>query len=267
MSTTVIVGILALIVLSVVGSIIFHKKEQAATERRQKVAGYRFKADEAQDLYDGLINAGLEKKAYKFLLERIVLNLKAAHQVDPNAPGIGPRLKDAEQALNNADTASYYVKMPSGIQEMQALVNRLNKFVKYLVILMQKRAIPENQYSDVMPALQTTLLRFDAEGHIKMGNQAANDGQLGTAKQCYTYAKEQLMNFDAEDSYAQAQIAKVDELMQYLEEQDKSINKEALKQQQVSSEPEEEKSEAALAQEQINKQNQQDGDFTPKKKW
>ena len=277
--TSIIILIGVLLIASVVGSIIFTKKEQAANLRRQKVAGYRYKADEAQDLFDGLQNAGLEKNAYQFLLERVVSNLQAAYDVDHGATGIKSRLSRAKSTLASLDEMTFYIQMPSAMSELHGLVGRLNKLVKYLVILFQKRMIPEHQYTQIMPALQRTLLKFDAEGHIKMGHQAANDGQPGTAKQCYLHAKQKLIDFGAEDSYVTTQLEKVEELIVSLEQENvipggvnlhESAAKEAEEEAAKIAEHHEqtkEEQEAKTAQEALNKQSESTGDFTPKKKW
>jgi len=275
--TDIIIIIIVLLVISVIGSVIFTKKEQAAAQRRQQVASYRYKADEAQDLYDGLQNAGLEKKAYAFLLDRIIVNLEAAYKIDPKAPGIKVRLNSAKSTLQSIDTISFYIQMPSAMSELHGLVGRLNKLVKYLILLFQKRLIAEHQYQEMMPAVQRTLLKFDAEGHIKMGHQAANDGQPGTAKQCYMHAKEKLLGFDQEDSYVMEQLGKVDELLATLDKESvipggvpmEQLNEEQQNQAAIAETDDRTKEElaAAAAQEELNRQAESDGSFTPKKKW
>ena len=268
--TTIITLIIVVLVLSVVGSIIFTKKEQAAKERRQKVAGFRFKADEAQDLHDGLLRAGLDKQAYKFLMQRVVDNLEAAMDVDPSTAGLKRRLDSAKQQLAEVDGTTYYVEMPSGMVELQGLVARLNKLIKYTVLLYQRQLIPENVFQQMMPSLQRQLLKFDAEGHIKLGHQAQNDAQIGTAKQSYLHAKKKLIEFGEEDPYVQQQLKIVDELLEQIAQREGlELNKE---------EPTEElkpkftdpddarRQEAIASQEELNQQ-AMDDDFGPKKKW
>ena len=154
MSITAIISIIiAVLVLSIVGSIIFTKKEQAAAEKRQKVASARYKADEAQDLHDGLQKAGLDKVAYKFLLERVLANLQDAYEIDPSAPGIGRRVSETKQQLAEVDGATYYIEMPSAMIELQGLIARLNKFMKYIVMLYQRRALSQATYEQLIPSL------------------------------------------------------------------------------------------------------------------
>lgn len=280
MSITVIISIIiGVLVLSVVGSIIFTKKEQAAAERRQKIASSRYKADEAQDLHDGLQKAGLDKLAYKFLLERVLANTRDAYEIDPNAPGIKIRMKDAESALKNLDSTTYYVEMPSAMAELHGLISRLNKLMKYLVLLYSRRSVPDSIYQQVMPSLQNTLLKFDAEGHIKMGHQAANEGQMGTAKQSYLHAKEKLTEFGTDDAYVQQQLEKVDELLAHLAQQEQEMNLAAEGQADVETEEvqeppppvgsdQEKIQDAVSKQAELNRQNQMDNDVTgSKKKW
>jgi hypothetical protein len=268
--TSIIIIIVALLLASVVGSIIFSKREQAASLRRQKVANFRYRADEAQDLYDGLQTAGLEKVTYQFLLQRIITNLQEAYDIDARSPGIKIRLHSAKATLSNLENVQFYVQMPSAMAELHALVGRLNKLVKYLILLFQKGAMPENQYSQIMPVIQRTLLKFDAEGHIKMGHQAANNGQSGTAKQCYLHAKDKLLNFGSEDSYVKAQLEKVDELINTLVEKEDSImpgsTREAPETRRKINEHEE-LTEAQEAQEKLNEKSKSDGEFGPKRKW
>jgi hypothetical protein len=273
--TSIIIIIFGLLVASVVGSIIFTKKEQAASLRRQQVANFRYRADQAQELYDGLQTAGLEKITYQFLLQRIIANLEEAYKIDPRSPGIKVRLNSAKEALSNLENVEFHVQMPSAMTELHGLVGRLNKLFKYLILLFQKGAMPENQYSQIMPVIQRTLLKFDAEGHIKMGHQAANDGQPGTAKQCYLHAKEKLLDFGTEDSYISAQLEKVDGLISSLEKQPTSDSTADVQTADVEQAPDvaneiaanEDKTDAQIAQEKINQESEDRVDFTSKKKW
>jgi hypothetical protein len=269
--TTIITIIVIVLVLSVVGSIIFTKKEQAASERRQKVAGFRFKADEAQDLHDGLTRAGLDKQAYKFLLQRVVDNLQAAMDVDPSTAGLKRRLDDAKQQLADVDSATYYIEMPSGMVELQGLIARLNKLIKYLVLLYQRRMIPESMFQQLMPSLQRTLLKFDAEGHIKMGHQAANEAQIGTAKQSYLHAKKKLLEFGEDDAYVQQQLPIVEELLQQIADREgleAEIDKPTTEPQKPKfTDPDDARRQEAIASQEELNQRSMDDDFGPKKKW
>ncbi|PCJ50512.1 MAG: hypothetical protein COA74_01660 [Gammaproteobacteria bacterium] len=276
MDSSIIIIIIVLLVASVVGSIIFTKKEQAAALRRQQVSSFRYRADEAQDLYDGLQTAGLEKITYQFLLERIIGNLQEAFNIDPRSPGIKLRLNSAKMTLSELDSIQFYVQMPSAMIELQGLVGRLNKLVKYLIILFQKRAIAEHQYQLLMPAVQRTLLKFDAEGHIKMGHQAANEGHPGTAKQYYLHAKDKLLGFGSEDSYVITQLEKVEELINSLEEDNQlpgDSQQRTVPIDQVAAaiaandEVTEEQLNAKESQEALNRKSESDDAFETKKKW
>ena len=275
MSITAIVSIIiAVLVISIIGSIIFTKKEQAAAEKRQKVASARFKADEAQDLHDGLQKAGLDKIAYKFLLERVLANLQDAHDVDPSAPGIARRISETQQQLAEVDGATYYIEMPGAMIELQGVIARLNKLIKYLVVLYQRRALSQSADEKLLPSLQRTLLKFDAEGHIKMGHQAANDYQIGTAKQSYLHAKNKLLEFGEDDAYVQQQLPIVEELLKQIAEKEglEQMGVDSVSQQQenrVASELDtidsEQRKEALQEQAELNKKNI--ADFEEKKKW
>jgi len=275
----------AILFASVVVSIILTKREQAAALRRQQVASYRLKADEAQDLYDGLQIAGLEKPAYKFLLERIAFNLQKAYEIDPRTPGVKTRLNSVNNIMNTLDTLSYSVQMPGNMMELHGLIGRLNKLMKYLMLLFHNKSISPAVYEQLIPSIQQSSIKFDVEGHIKMGHQAANIGQAGTAKQSYTHAKEKLLELGSEDPYAQAQLQKVDELLENLDqEHDKSSQTEqqtpehsaqvaddasSNENQELSSEEKEElkQKEAAVSQEELNKISDSDVGFSEKKKW
>ncbi len=274
--TTIVVLIGGLLVLSVVGSVIFTKKEQAAALKRQQIASYRMRADEAQDLYDGLQVAGLEKVTYQFLLQRIIANLKAAHNIDPSATGIKNRLNSAQATLSSFDDLTFQVQFPSGMMELQGLIGRLNKLVRYLILLFQNRSLQESQYQIIMPAVQRSLLKFDAEGHIKMGHQAANDGQPGTAKQYYTTAREKLIEFGTEDQYVITQLEKVDELLAGLANKAGDGEGGTYSTETPSGMPLATSDEDidvggvpsdSPTQEEINQRTDEDAEFTPKKKW
>ncbi|RLA02900.1 MAG: hypothetical protein DRQ47_06100 [Gammaproteobacteria bacterium] len=285
-NTEIIILISLILVISVVGSIIFTKREQAAAIKRQKVANYRFKADEAQDLYDGLVTAGLEKITYEFLLQRIVANLQATYDLAPRTPGVFSRLKAANETLHSLETTNFQVMMPSSMEDLQGLVGRLNKLVKYLIILFQKRVVAEADYQKIMPSVQRTLLKFDVEGHIKLGYTAENDGLPGTAREYYVKAKEKLDSYDTDDLYFSEQLEKVESLLKALDEkQHESViehqvieedGAEQVSDQETATEQSEDQAQPAakksdekvnLSQAEMNKLNDDDDGFENKKKW
>ena len=125
-----------------------------------------------------------------------------------------------------------------------------------------------------MPTLQRTLLKFDAEGYIKMGHQAANDYQIGTAKQSYLHAKEKLLAFGEDDAYVQQQLPIVEDLLQQLAEKqglesvgiDSASEAQAKRvESELSSIDDESRKEAIKSQAELNKKNMEG--FEDKKKW
>ncbi len=282
---TIVILVGVILFCSVVLSVILTKREQAAALRRQQVASFRLKADEAQDLYDGLQIAGLEKPTYKFLLERVAFNLQKAYELAPKTPGIKTRLNSANNTLNSLDTLSFSVQMPGNMMELHGLIGRLNKLMKYLMLLFHNKSISTYLYQQLIPSIQQSSVKFDVEGHIKMGHQAANIGQAGTAKQSYVHAKEKLLELGVEDAYAQAQLQKIDELLENLEQEFDETRQSADQpdEQQIQqgsevpttenstlsngAKEESEIQEAVVTQEELNKMSDSDSGFSDKKKW
>ncbi len=287
MSITTIVILVGLILFcSVILSVVLTKREQAAALIRQQVASFRLKADEAQDLYDGLQIAGLDKPTYKFLLDRVLFNLKKAYELSPKAPGIKTRINSVNNTLNTLDTLSFTVQMPGNMMELHGLIGRLNKLMKYLMLLFQNNSISPVLYQQLMPSIQHSSIKFDVEGHIKMGHQAANIGQAGTAKQSYNHAKDKLLEIGTEDPYAQVQLQKINELLENLDQlpDETSQSTEQPDEQQIEQQTSEvpsaenptlstdekeelETKEATVSQEELNKMSDSDGGFSDKKKW
>ncbi|MCP4272745.1 MAG: hypothetical protein GY781_12400 [Gammaproteobacteria bacterium] len=282
---TIVILVGVILFCSVVLSVILTKREQAAALRRQQVASFRLKADEAQDLYDGLQIAGLEKPTYKFLLERVAFNLQKAYELAPKTPGIKTRLNSANNTLNSLDTLSFSVQMPGNMMELHGLIGRLNKLMKYLMLLFHNKSISPDLYQQLIPSIQQSSVKFDVEGHVKMGHQAANIGQAGTAKQSYVHAKEKLLELGVEDAYAQAQLQKIDELLENLEQEFDETRQSADQpdEQQIQqgsevpttenstlsngAKEESEIQEAVVTQEELNKMSDSDSGFSDKKKW
>ncbi|MCP4273858.1 MAG: hypothetical protein GY781_18200 [Gammaproteobacteria bacterium] len=157
--------------------------------------------------------------------------------------------------------------------------------MKYLMLLFHNKSISPALYQQLIPSIQQSSVKFDVEGHIKMGHQAANIGQAGTAKQSYVHAKEKLLELGVEDAYAQAQLQKIDELLENLEQEFDETSQSAVQPdeqqiQQVSEVPtaenstlsngakeESETQEAVVTQEELNKMSDSDSGFSDKKKW
>ena len=274
-----LVGVLLL--LCFVGIVIFSRRETATSKRFQEIASYKFKAEEAQDLHDSLAKLGLDKTIYKILLQRVVDNYAMAYAIDAESTGLEQRLLAAKELVDGFDKIEYYSELPSTPIELQGLISKMGKLVKYLNTLQEKRALPDGLFHEVMPSLQENLLRLNVEGDLKIGHQAMQAGQLGTARQCYSQAKATLLEFDSNASYVQEHLKHIDALLVDLTEREANLlhQTDANKQDSLTAgeqtpeidssltDEEQQMQDAALSQTEYNRLNEATGGHEVKKKW
>ena len=225
---TIIIIISVLLVASVIGSILYTKKEQAAAEKRQLVSNFRYKADEALNFFDNLQTAGLEKIVYHFLLDRIVYNLNQAYNLIPSTPGVKLKLKSANSTMESLDSLTFPCHIHDDEYEFKNLLAKLNKLINYIDILVRKHLNKEKYYqiqapsieknlTNLIPSIQQTILKFELEGFLKVAHKAADNGMAGTAKQNYLNAKMSLINSGINNAFTQKHMENIDGLLQLLE--------------------------------------------------
>lgn len=274
--------VIVAILLCVIGIFILSSRQSAASKRALQIANFRFRAEEAQAMHDNLRNAGLDLAAYHLLLQRVVDNYESASAIDPNQPGLSSRLDAAKVAIASIDDSDYYLEMPSSTVEVQGVLANMKKFHKYVELLHERKILSDVHYREILPSLQRSMFKLDAECHIRLGHQAANEKQYGTAKQSFINARTTLIEFDPDDPYSQQQLGLINELLRKIskiEAQHLAQAIDVLQEDIVTPElneipddqeidPEEEKArKAALEQEKLNQLNEETGGYEVKKKW
>lgn len=251
MATVLIIAlILAVLVGSVVVSSLSHKREQEAAERRQKAAEYRARIQETQELLEGLQNAGLDASVRAVLMVRIAENLIGLKQCEPNTPNIDSSLTFArEQAISlkaQAGTCSPLV-LPDNEQALFATLKHMRRLLQVFSNLNQFGKVDPSEYAVQFPRLQKLLLRFEVEGYMKLGMQALNLHQQGSARTYFEFTYNRLISSAVTDDYTQQQLAVLQDLMDHLDRPNEAT-------------------EAAPAHDELVKDDTTDL-FQPKKKW
>ena len=278
----VVIIVTVAVILCVIGIFIISNRQAASSKRNQELASFRLRAEDAQALHDNLSRAGLDLSAYHLLLQRVVDNYELASAIDAGHPGLASRLSGARQALANIDEADYYTEMPGTTVELQGVLANMKKFHKYIELLHENKTLSGARYQEILPSLKRSLFKLDAECHLRLGHEAANEGQFGTAKQSFINARTTLIEFDPDDTYAQEQLVVINDLLKRVSAiqakhlaQEINQQNELVEQQQPDLPPDEEyqdaeeeiMNEAALDQERLNRLNEETGGHEVKKKW
>lgn len=217
MTIPLIAGLIVLIlVISVFASALSHKREEQAAERRQRVAELRSRIQESQELLDGLQTAGLDASVRAVLVKRIHENLLELKSAAPETPAIDSLLRGTDEqlaTLRNQTGSTTALVLPDSEQALTAILKRLRRLLQLYSSLHNQGHIPASEYSVQWPRLLHAVLRFEVEGYMKLGNQAAMARQIGTARNYYLFAHGRLVASPVIDEYTQAQLAQLQALM------------------------------------------------------
>lgn len=221
MTIALVAGFIILVlVASVVVSSLSHKREQQAAELRQRAAEYRARVQETQELLEGLQNAGLDASIRAALMGRIAENLAGLKQCEPGNANVDSSLRFAREQVASLKAQAGQTSpliLPDNEQGLFNVLKLLRRLLQVYASQNQLGKIDAAEYAQQFPRLKQLLLRFEVEGYMKLGTQAFNMHQQGSARTYFDFAHNRLIASAVTDEYTQQQLVKLQELIDRLD--------------------------------------------------
>ncbi|MDH5432987.1 MAG: hypothetical protein OEY19_03515 [Gammaproteobacteria bacterium] len=253
MDTILLIGIFAvLLIIGVIGISFSYKKEQEKTQRQQKIAQYRYRANQALTILGNFSQVPIGKEARELLIFYGLLNLKKAHQVAPKDNILKKQISQIEQQMQsiNQSTDNKPIRSPKEIEKLNRQINQISNLAKYLVKI--RTAINEkaNLVPTAIKRLTSLINELKIDAYIQLGKQAQVNGEIVACQQHFLSAKA-LIDQNGQNNSRISSLG--EELQNIMQSNKKATNN-----------PEDETSKAAK-EERNNAIDEQV--FGPKKKW
>ena len=245
----IIIGII--LFASVAGIAVVQKKEQAKALIRQKIAKYKYRANEATNILDNFSSIPIGADARSLLLFYIKLNLSAARQLSPNDRQLVNNIKSINTQLENPQSKvdNKKLNIPKDFQKLNTLIKHLSKLGQYLIKFKTIKAMPAARVS---PAIgRITLLISEAKicAYIQQGKKSLAEHNYVNGQRNFQTAQQMLDKYQKKDERLLTLEKELKELVKL------KPSEAAKKQLSIDSEQQEHSKES------------DDNIFGPKKKW
>ena len=189
--------------------------EQRKAEKRQRVAKFRYRAREGQDLYDQFYEVPIGRDARISIMQYIIQNLSKALEIDPSQ-------KDVRQSLNYLTSKIKEPEAPAdksrhalsnNAQELIALMGKLRKLMHYLHRLSKIPGIDSSIANKGLHSIRLLYLELQTQSFVVVGKMAMSESKWGLAKQHFDSAKKVLLQQNITSSKTQAVLEELNQLL------------------------------------------------------
>ena len=254
MTFIIIAIIVVLIVVGISVSAIMQYKEEQKAERKRKIAKFRYRAREGQDIYEQYFDLPVGHEAKVAILQYVAQNLSRALEVDSGQADVKETLSFITSKMSSPESLdeSSNFNYPNDPYELVAMMGRIKKLIKYLNKLAKIPGVdPTNANQGILKSKQMHI-NLKSLSFIIVGQQAMSGGKWSLAKQHFGNAQKVLLQQNITSDISQSRLQQLEALMH---EADQKQQQEFEKMNQSSSVDIDEEFD------------EEDSDFAQKRKW
>lgn len=222
MFTIVIVLVVLLLILAIVINGYQQHREKVEAEKRAEMAKQKTIIDETEDVIMASANLPTSPKLFEVMQRRVVNALKVIYELEPKAPGVKQRLKDAEAQLKqiNIDAApdQDHISLPDNDKQIIVFIQCLKKQRAILRAEHGKGKVDTQSFSREDKRIDRLQLRVNIETLERRAHAALSGGMVGSARQYLEKAIAALKATSVSDDYVSAAIARLDEKLYNIKE-------------------------------------------------
>ncbi len=211
--TFIVVAIVLLLLVGISVSSYVQHREQAAAERRHRIAHHRANVRDAQEMLDLGANLPFEASVRDVLLDYMANHLVAIRDLDPATPGVDDSINYVGQQRHKP-LPQTELKLPTQTEQLTALRTQLHRVTEFVARLRTDRQIDTAKAQQAFQYLARLRLRCDVEGHLKLAQLALMNQQIPLAMQYAKYAYDRMVQENISDSYVQEQMASCERITQ-----------------------------------------------------
>lgn len=215
-TTTIVIIIVTLLLLGVAASAYIQFREQVKAEKRQRIAKYRYRAREGQELYDRFFDFPIGPQARQVILQYIAQNLSMALNVEPNQPDVKQSLDSINGKLTAPDVPadSQGLNIPYDPQEIVVMMGKVKNLMRYVHKIGKTPGMDINVASKGLSHLKKLYLQLQTHTFIGVARKSADEKNFPQAKQYLENAKKSLLRQNISDANTQKLLGQVEEIEQ-----------------------------------------------------
>lgn len=257
MSTFTTIVIFAVILFACVGILaVIQKREQQKQAFRQKVAQFKYRANQAVSILTNQSSMPIGPEARKIIIQYALGNLLAIQKLAPqdaaNRKNIDALKLQADNPKNPADKQKLVI--PNDPNLLKAQINNLSNLAKFLLKLNNNPAVTASLIPIAVKRIMALISESKICAYIQQGQECLSKHEYVPAQRSFTMAQQMLAKVQDKNSRLQQLEADLQELI-------KSSPTEALNTQLSFNEEEDD------IQNLEQRPEEHDEVFGPKKKW
>lgn len=253
MFTIVIVLVVALIILAIVINGFQQHREKVEAEKRTELAKQKAIVDETEDVIMASSNLPTSPALHQIMQKRVHSALKVMHELDPKAPGLRQRLRDAEGRIKQMDVGDSAgdegMQMPDSDKQIIVFIQCLKKQRALLRAEHGKGKVDTQIFAREDKRIDKLQLRVNIEALERRAKAAMGSGMVGSARQYLEKAITALNATPIQDEYITQTRHKLETTLREIQENLSRVN------------------EADAAKRAEEERDELDELFAPKKKW
>ncbi len=193
-SASIIFVILAILGFSVFLIAVIQKREQKKAVFRQKIAQYRYRANQATNILGNFSEQPIGPEARIILLKYCLANLNAIQKLSPTESNISNSINAIKQQLEDPKSPADKRRLiiPKDIKLLTKQVNQLSTLAKFILKINKLNIVPANTASVAINKIMALITESKICAYIAQGKNSLTKHEYVPAQRNFIFAQQML---------------------------------------------------------------------------
>jgi|GEM_PF-3133621 len=214
-SYATIFGIIAVLIVCVVVIAFIQKKEQEKAALRQKIAQYRYRANQALTILSNIASLPVGTEARQILMQYALGHYLGIQKLAPsdqvNNRNIESLKTQVESPQSPADNQKLVI--PNDIQQLKQQINNLSNLAKFIMRLSKSPAVTQSLVPIAVQKIMTLISESKICAYIQNGKESLSKHEYVPAQRNFTTAQQMLAKVANKNSRLQQLESELRELI------------------------------------------------------
>ncbi len=190
-----IIIILLVLVACVAALTIIQKREQEKAAIRQKIAQYRYRANNASAILSNFSQLPIGPEARLVLLRYCLANLRAIKGLSPSDPNIVKQIESVEHSLKNpgAPADKQRLSIPNDMTLLTRQVNQLSNLAKLILKINKSNLADPNIVSVAVRRVMGLISESKICAYIQQGKEHLSRHEYVPAQRSFIMAQQMML--------------------------------------------------------------------------
>ena len=194
-SFAIIAVILIILVISVAIITIIQKREQEKALLRQKIAQYRYRANNAINILGNFSRLPIGSEARQILLQYSLANLKAIAKLSPEDEAVRKQITQISQSIQsqNSPADKSPLEIPPDFSLLTQQINQLSTLAKFLVKLNKSNAAQASLVPVAVSKIMSLISESKICAYIQQGKDSLSKHEYVPAQKSFIMAQQMML--------------------------------------------------------------------------